>query len=148
MAEFQGLQDDSQTSNLECEFSRFSGPPRRNGRTAGAPWPAYGTYSVRNTHEEIPPPNSNPFTNSGVKVAPSGQAIFFSAIVYIYDDIQYGAKVLAHLTWYPARNGQGLSGPGFLVYHPHMLPPCSPYHSPSPSPPPSMRARTLCLDRE
>ena len=67
---------------LECNSSLFSGAPRRDSRTTGAPGPAYGTYSVRNIYEDIPPPNPNPFTNSGVKV---GQVRwrFFSAIVYI-----------------------------------------------------------------
>ena len=50
------------------------------------------------------------------------------------------------LTHYPARNGQRLLGPCFLVHHPHMLPACHPYHSPWPRAPPSIRARRLCLD--
>ena len=68
---------------LECNFSLFSGPPRRNNRTTGAPGPAYGTYSVRNIYEDIPPSNPNPFTNSGIKVGQVRAAFFISAIVYL-----------------------------------------------------------------
>ena len=68
MAEFQGREDDSEMYTLLCEFSQFSGPPRRDSRTTGAPGPAYGTYLVMNIYEDIPPPNPNPFTNSGTKV--------------------------------------------------------------------------------
>ena len=66
---------------LECNFSLFSGAPRRDSRTTGAPGPAYGTYSVRNIYEEIPPPNSNSFTNSSVKVGQVRADFFFFAIV-------------------------------------------------------------------
>ena len=74
------------TYNLECTFSRFSGAPRRNSRTTGAPGPARGTYSVRNIYGETPPtPNSNPFTNSGVKVGQVRAAFFiFAVVLYIH----------------------------------------------------------------
>ena len=84
MAEFQGREDDSQTSNLESEFSRFSGLPRRDSRTTGAPGPAYGTYLVMNIYEETPPPNSNPFTNSGIKVGQVRADFLFAIVLSIY----------------------------------------------------------------
>ena len=83
MAEFQGREDDSEMYTLECEFSRFSGAPRRDSRTTGAPGPAYGTYLVMNIYEDIPPPNPNPFTNSGIKVGQIRWRFFFLAIVCI-----------------------------------------------------------------
>ena len=62
---------------LECNFSLFSGAPRRDSRTTGAAVPAYDTYSVMNIYEDIPPPNPNPITNSGVKVGQVRAAFLF-----------------------------------------------------------------------